>query len=231
MREIVMDTETTGLDPLSGHRIIEIGAVELENHLPTGKTFHFLINPERDVPHEATSVHGIRTEDLLDKPKFSEIADHFLDFIQNAPLIIHNAAFDVSFLNAELHKIGYKKIDNAKVIDTLSLARKKFPMGPNSLDALCRRYGIDNSKREKHGALLDSELLAAVYIELIDARQPGLSLEVQAKPQQKLELKTKSVNVRRPSKLKQRITEEDQVKHEEKIRNMKSQSLWNLYRN
>ena len=176
MREIVLDTETTGLDPLQGHRLVEIGAVELFNHIPTGKTYHSFINPQRDVPREAEAVHGISGEFLKDKPVFSKIADEFLEFIGDTVLIIHNASFDVGFLNAELGFIKRPPILYERIIDTLALAKKRHPMGPNSLDALCKRYGIDIAKRTKHGALLDSELLAGVYLELIGGRQITLTL-------------------------------------------------------
>ncbi|CAE7405925.1 coaE [Symbiodinium microadriaticum] len=173
-REVVLDTETTGLSPDDGHRIVEIGALELINHVPTGKTCHIYINPERDMPEEAFGVHGLSEEFLADKPKFAEIAQEFLDFIADDQLIIHNAAFDLKFLNAELKWAKQPVIDEGRAIDTLMIARRKFPGSPASLDALCKRFGIDNSDRTLHGALLDSELLADVYIELIDARQAVL---------------------------------------------------------
>ena len=166
MREIVLDTETTGLSPADGHRLVEIGAVELLNHLPTGKTFQLYLNPERDMPKEAEAVHGLSSSFLKDKPKFKAKAGEFLDFIEDSPLIIHNASFDMGFINAELTSIGLAQIGTERVIDTLQLARRRYPMGPNSLDALCRRYGIDNTKRTKHGALMDAELLAEVYLAL-----------------------------------------------------------------
>ena len=177
MREIVLDTETTGLDPQAGDRIVEIGAVELENHLPTGRTFHKYINPKRDMPAEAYAVHGLSIEFLSDKPVFEAIAGSFNEFIEDARLVIHNASFDMKFINAELGWASLKAIPMAQALDTLDLARRKFPGAQNSLDALCRRFGIDNSAREKHGALLDSELLAEVYLELIGGRQPNFSLE------------------------------------------------------
>ena len=176
MREIVLDTETTGFDPNTGDRLVEIGAVELFNHLPTGQVFHVYINPERDVPEEAFAVHGLSRDFLADKPVFAKVAADFLAFIGNARLVIHNAAFDVKFLNAELRWAGHPEIAPARAIDSLDLARRRFPGANNTLDALCRRFGVDNSAREKHGALLDSELLAEVYLELIGGRQPGLVL-------------------------------------------------------
>jgi DNA polymerase-3 subunit epsilon len=176
IREIVLDTETTGLDPATGDRIVEIGAVELINHLPTGNYYHQYINPERDMPAEAFNVHGLSAEFLADYPVFSAVAQEFLEFIGDGILVIHNAQFDMKFINAELSWMNRDILPMERVIDSLALARKRHPMGPNSLDALCRRYGIDNSRREKHGALLDSELLADVYIELIGGRQTTFSL-------------------------------------------------------
>jgi DNA polymerase III subunit epsilon len=176
MREIVLDTETTGFDPTTGDRIVEIGAVELMNHLPTGKTYHQYINPERAMPPEAFEVHGLGDDFLRDKPVFAAIGRGFLDFIADAKLVIHNASFDMKFLNFELTRMGLPEIPWARAVDTLAIARQKFPGSPASLDALCRRFGVDNSRREKHGALLDSEILAEVYLELIGGRQPDLVL-------------------------------------------------------
>ncbi|OIR00757.1 DNA polymerase III subunit epsilon [mine drainage metagenome] len=176
MREVVLDTETTGLDPASGHRVVEIGCVELVNHLATGEVFHKYINPERDMPVEAFNVHGLSEEFLSTQPLFAEIAAGFLEFIGDAPLIIHNAEFDIKFLNWELKLLGQAPIPLERAIDTVKIARKRFPGSPANLDALCRRFEIDNSARDKHGALLDSELLAEVYLELIGGREPGLTL-------------------------------------------------------
>ncbi len=176
MREIVVDTETTGLSPSAGHRVIEIGCLELVNHMPTGAVFHEYLNPERDVPAEAVQIHGLTDEFLSSKPLFASVADRFLEFVAGAKLIIHNAEFDLGFLNAELKRLERGSLTNV-VTDTLTLARKKYPGGQASLDALCRRFNIDNSARTKHGALLDAELLAEVYLELIGGRQPGLMLE------------------------------------------------------
>ena len=176
MREIVMDTETTGLDPTQGHKVVEIGAVELFNHIPTGRTFHQYINPKRQMPQEAFDVHGLSIEFLTSYPVFKDIAEKFLNFIGSSTLIIHNASFDVKFLNFELDSVGAEKIQNDRVLDTLKLARNKYPGSPASLDALSRRFRIDLSKRSKHGALLDSQILAEVYLELIGGRQPGLEL-------------------------------------------------------
>ncbi|MFT5001273.1 MAG: DNA polymerase-3 subunit epsilon, partial [Planctomycetota bacterium] len=174
MREIVLDTETTGFDPKSGDRIVEIGAIELMNHMPTGAIYHQYINPERAMPADAFAVHGLGDEFLRDKPVFKNIASDFIEFIGDSKLIIHNASFDMKFLNAELDWVGRSKLPMDQAIDTLEIARRKFPGAQNSLDALCRRFTVDNSSREKHGALLDSELLAEVYLELIGGRQPDL---------------------------------------------------------
>ncbi len=176
MREIVLDTETTGFEPEQGDRIVEIGAVELFNHVPTGKTYHQYINPERSMPQEAFEVHGLGDEFLRDKPVFKEVGQAFLDFIGDAKLVIHNAAFDMKFLNAELRWIKLPEIPWDQALDTLAIARKRFPGSPASLDALCRRFGIDNASRTLHGALLDSEILADVYLELIGGRQPDFGL-------------------------------------------------------
>ena len=177
MREIVLDTETTGIDPKDGHRIVEIGGVELVNRMPTGRVYHQYINPERAVPRDAVEVHGLDNAFLADKPVFNDIARDFVAFVGDAKLVIHNAAFDMRFLNAELSLHGLTELPDAQAIDTLALARRRFPGSGHSLDALCRRFGIDNSAREKHGALLDAELLSEVYIDLLGLRQQGLSLE------------------------------------------------------
>lgn len=175
-REIVLDTETTGMNPDTGDKIVEIGCLELINHIPTGKTLQLYINPEREVPAEATAVHGITNEFLKDKPVFSQIYTEVLDFIGAAKLVIHNAEFDMKFLNAELRNVGHPALKWDRVIDTVTMARKKYPGSPANLDALCRRFGIDNSERSFHGALLDSELLAEVYLELLGGRQHGLGI-------------------------------------------------------
>jgi DNA polymerase-3 subunit epsilon len=176
VREIVLDTETTGLDPFQGHRLVEIGCIEVVNGIPTGQSFHRYLNPERDVPPEAIAIHGLSTEFLKDKPFFAEIAEELVAFIGDAPLVAHNALFDLGFLNAELERAGKMLVSRERVIDTLLLARRKYPGAPNRLDDLCARYGINNSHRTKHGALLDAELLAEVYLELIGARQAQLVL-------------------------------------------------------
>ena len=177
MLEVVIDTETTGLSVLEGHRIVEIGCIELNNQVPTKKIFHHYINPERTVSKDAFSLHGYTDEFLLKQKKFSEIADNFLDFINGKKLIIHNASFDITFLNHELKILGKKAINQKNVIDTLELARQKFPGSAASLDALCKRYKIDNSKRQKHSALMDCKLLIQVYINLIDQKEPKLALD------------------------------------------------------
>jgi len=225
MREIVLDTETTGLDPLQGHRIVEIGAVELLNHMPTGNTYHTFINPQRDVPREAEAVHGLSGEFLKDKPVFAQIAGEFLEFIGETVLIIHNAGFDVGFLNAELGFIKQPPILYERIIDTLTLAKKRHPMGPNSLDALCKRYGIDIAKRTKHGALLDSELLANVYLELIGGRQIALTLP---KADNVLHLQTgnRPLLTKRPGVLPERITREEKERHEALVKSLGAAALW-----
>src|SRR6267378_7415927 len=181
MREIVLDTETTGLDPLRGDRLVEIGCVEILNRMPTGQTFHRHLNPEREIPAEAFAVHGLSSEFLADKPLFAHVVDELLEFIADAPLVIHNASFDIGFLNAELERIKRPPIARERLVDTLLLARRKHPGVSNRLDDLCSRYAIDNSRRTKHGALLDAELLAEVYIDLIGARQSQLILATEAR--------------------------------------------------
>jgi DNA polymerase-3 subunit epsilon len=176
MREIVLDTETTGLNPADGHRILEIGALEMINHVPTGRTFHVFINPEREIEADAAAIHGITNERVANEPLFTEIVDGFMDFIGDDPLVIHNAPFDMGFINAELEKCGRPTLPMDRAIDTLVMARRKFPGGQVSLDALCRKFGIDNSHRNLHGAMVDTDLLADVYIELLGGKQPGLSL-------------------------------------------------------
>lgn len=181
MLEVVLDTETTGLDPAAGHRIVEIGCVELKNHMPTGRTYHQYINPERDMPAEAHAVHGLSEEFLAGHPVFSDIVEKFLTFVGDATLVIHNAEFDMGFINAELRACDLEAIPMARAIDTVSMARQKFPGARANLDALCQRFGIDNSDRELHGALKDSRLLAEVYLELIGGRQHDLALKSEKK--------------------------------------------------
>jgi DNA polymerase-3 subunit epsilon len=225
MREIVLDTETTGLDPLLGHRLVEIGAVELFNHIPTGKTYHSFINPQRDVPREAEAVHGLSDAFLKDKPIFSMIADEFLEFIGDTVLIIHNASFDVAFLNAELGFIKRPPILYERIIDTLALAKKRHPMGPNSLDALCKRYGIDIAKRTKHGALLDSELLAGVYLELVGGRQITLTLP-KTDNVRFLQTSQAPLPAKRINPLPDRLTAEELARHEALVKRLGASALW-----
>ena len=228
MREIVLDTETTGFEPSEGHRIGEIGAVELENHMPTGKTYHQYINPERGMPREAFEVHGLGDEFLRDKPVFKAIGRAFLDFIGDAKLVIHNAAFDIKFLNFELKLMGLPTIEWSRAIDTLAIARQKFPGSPASLDALCRRFGGDNSAREKHGALLDSEILADVYLELIGGRQPDFGLANQpAKSTSDATLQADNWRPRpRPEPLPSRLTEAEATAHAAFVAKLGDSALW-----
>ncbi|MFV9875242.1 MAG: DNA polymerase III subunit epsilon [Rickettsiales endosymbiont of Dermacentor nuttalli] len=197
MREIILDTETTGLDPKQGHRIVEIGCIELINKVKTGNFFHTYINPERNIPKEASEIHGITEEFLEDKPVFALIAESFLEFILDSTLIIHNAKFDLKFLNSEFEKINFAPIANNAIIDTLSLARKKFPGSPSSLDALCKKFSVDTSKRTKHGALLDAELLAEVYIDLTDSRQSALLIDNKQKIKQETQIHMTSFRLKR----------------------------------
>ena len=228
MREIVFDTETTGLDSRAD-RIIEIGGVELVNRFPTGRSFHVFINPQgREVHPEALAVHGISNADLADKPFFDAIAAEFLEFIDGARLIAHNAHFDLGFINAEFERCGHPLIEMHRIVDTLAIAKRKHPMGPNSLDALCRRYGIDNSHRSKHGALLDSELLAEVYIELIGGKQAALGLEVAvaATRQESIGGETAFVIAGRPAPLPSRLTEADLAAHAALVVALGDDSVW-----
>lgn len=227
MREIVLDTETTGLKPEEGHRLVEIGCVELFNHMPTGRVFHEYINPGRDMPEEAFRVHGLSSAFLADKPAFEAVADAFLAFIDDAPLVIHNAAFDLGFLNAELEWAGRAPLADARAIDTVMMARTKFPGSPASLDALCRRFGVDNSGREKHGALLDSELLAEVYLELIGGREPGLVLESETGPQPgRANAPAPAPRRARPAPLGPLLTEEERKAHEAFVAEFGGEALW-----
>jgi DNA polymerase-3 subunit epsilon len=226
IREIVLDTETTGLDPATGDRIVEIGAVELINHLPTGNYYHQYINPDRDMPAEAFNVHGLSAEFLADYPVFSAVAQEFLEFIGDGILVIHNAQFDMKFINAELSWMNRDILPMERVIDSLALARKRHPMGPNSLDALCRRYGIDNSRREKHGALLDSELLADVYIELIGGRQTTFSLtEERATVVVEQQIQSSSAR-QRPQALPSRLTSTELELHAKMVAKLGDDALW-----
>lgn len=235
MREISFDTETTGLNPRGGDRLVEIGGVELINHIPTGNVYHVYINPERDMPEEAFRVHGLSEEFLSDKPLFAHIADAFLEFVGDGTLVIHNAAFDMGFINVELERAGKRTIPNSQVIDTLDLARRKHPSGPNSLDALCSRYGIDNSKRIKHGALLDAEILAEVYLELIGGRQTALGLmpeedEGSSSGTSETFGELGSFNARqRPGPLPSFLKERELEAHKAFIEGMGENALWSKY--
>ncbi|MEM8730771.1 MAG: DNA polymerase III subunit epsilon [Pseudomonadota bacterium] len=224
MREIVLDTETTGFDPETGDRIVEIGGVELHNHVATGRTYHQYINPERGMPQEAFEVHGLGDDFLRDKPKFAEIGQAFVNFVGDAKLVIHNASFDMKFLNAELRWMGLHPLPLDQAIDTLAIARKKFPGSPATLDALCRRFNIDNSARTLHGALLDSEILAEVYLELIGGRQPDFVLTRQP------EGATSGTDAwrpqPRPKPLPSRITETERAAHEAFLDTLGDTPLW-----
>lgn len=233
MREIIFDTETTGLDSRSD-RVIEIGGIELFNHFPTGKTLHLFINPgDRKVHPDALAVHGITDEFLKDKPPFADVAEQVLEFFGDAKWIAHNATFDMGFVNAEFARIGLPPILPESVTDTLALARRKHPMGPNSLDALCRRYGIDNSHRTKHGALLDSELLAEVYIEMIGGRQTALGLGVSASASQaggNYDAEdTVVIAITRPRPLPERLTETERDAHEALVAKLGEKGIWSKY--
>jgi DNA polymerase III subunit epsilon len=228
MREIVLDTETTGLDPLRGDRLVEVGCVELFNRMPTGVTFHRYFNPERDMPAEAFAVHGLSSEFLADKPFFHEVVEEFLVFIGDAPLVIHNASFDVSFINAELDRIKRPPIPRERLVDTLLLARRKHPGVSNRLDDLCSRYAIDNSRRTKHGALLDSELLAEVYVDLIGARQSQLILASESRAI-RLDGSGESVRRQRTVPLTARITIEEREAHRAFIATLGDKPIWNDY--
>lgn len=226
MREIVLDTETTGLDPLRGDRLVEIGCVEMINHMPTGQVYHCYLNPERDMPQEAFAVHGLSSEFLSDKPLFSAVVDEFLAFIgEDTPLIIHNASFDIGFINAELGRVARAAVARERLIDTLLLARRKHPGVSNRLDDLCSRYAIDNSKRTKHGALLDAELLAEVYIDLIGARQSSLIL---AETRQSgnngvtIELGRRTRDV----PLALRVSDKDRTAHQELVASLGDKAIW-----
>lgn len=226
MREIVMDTETTGLDPETGDRIVEIGGVELFNHMPTGQTYHQYINPQRSMPQEAFAVHGLGDDFLKDKPVFKAIAQDFLDFVGDAPLIIHNATFDMKFINAELSWLGISPLPNDQAIDTLEIARRKFPGSPASLDALCRRFGIDNSSRTLHGALLDSEILAEVYLELIGGRQQDFALSSVASSDTGPDTQTQWRPNTRPRPLANRISDEERAAHTAFVEELGENAVW-----
>lgn len=227
MREIILDTETTGLDPNEGHRLVEIGCVEMIDRNPTGATWHKYFNPERDMPVEAFNVHGLSAEFLSNKPLFADLAQEFVDFIGDAHLVIHNAGFDMRFLNAELKRVDKPALPMDRVVDTLAMARRKHPGARASLDELCQRYGIDNSKRVKHGALLDAEILAEVYIELTGGRQTALSLASAAAA---ITARAGGGAVRvRPNALAPRLRPEELAAHEAFIAGLGDNALWKKY--
>jgi DNA polymerase-3 subunit epsilon len=229
MREIVLDTETTGLDPAQGHRLVEVGCIELINRIPSGANFHVYLNPEREVPAEAFAIHGLSSEFLSDKPLFLDVADEFLVFIGDAPLVIHNAGFDHGFLNAELKRIERALIARERLIDTLALARRKHSAGPYNLDALCARYGIDNSRRTKHGALLDAEILAEVYVELIGARQATLGLAERVERTRAGRNGASSLR-ERPTPLTPRVSEAERTAHRDFVATLGEEAIWLKYR-
>ncbi|MGA2815621.1 MAG: DNA polymerase III subunit epsilon [Xanthobacteraceae bacterium] len=227
MREIVLDTETTGLDPLDGHRLVEVGCVELVNRIPSGQTFHAYFNPQRSMPAEAFAVHGLSDEFLKDKLFFAEVADDLIAFLGDAPLVIHNAAFDLGFLNAELDRAGRSLIARERMVDTLLIARRKHPGGSNRLDDLCVRYAIDNSRRTKHGALLDAELLSEVYVELIGARQAQLILSQATVPGQAI---GEPIMVReRLVPLVATVTAEERAAHQAFVATLGENAIWRDY--
>ncbi len=228
MREIVLDTETTGLDPAQGHRLVEVGCIELLNRIPTGATFHAYLNPDREMPAEAFAIHGLSMEFLKDKPRFADVADEFLTFIGDAPLVIHNASFDHGFLMAELKRAERPPIVRERLVDTLLLARRKHPAGPNRLDDLCARYGIDSSRRTKHGALLDAEILAEVYLELIGARQAQLGLTESSERRTNGSAGT-AVQRERSVLLAPRITDADRQAHRDFVATLGENALWRAY--
>lgn len=227
MREIILDTETTGLDPADGHRVVEIGCVELVNHIPTGQFWHGYFNPERDMPRAAFNVHGLSEPFLKDKPLFAERAADFLAFIEDAEIVIHNASFDTAFLNAELARAALPPLSSNRIVDTLSLAQRKHPAGPNSLDALCKRYAIDNSARTRHGALLDCELLAEVYLELIGGRQANLVLVESGERRGRVQT---GRSVQRSAPLAGRISEQDRAAHRAAVETLGANAIWLRYR-
>ncbi len=226
MREIVLDTETTGLDPANGHRVVEIGGIELLNAIPTGQVFHVYLDPERDMPEEAFRIHGISLEFLAGKPLFSAISAEFIDFIGDGKIVAHNAEFDMRFLNAELGRLKIPSIGPDRVVDTLALARRKFPGASNSLDALCTRFGIDASRRTKHGALLDAEILAEVYAELCGGRQATLVFGAGVRA---LELASASLLRQRPEPLEPKLNAEELAAHQAFVAGLGEKALWLAY--
>ena len=228
MREIVLDTETTGLDPVQGHRLVEIGCVELVNRIPSGQFFHRYVNPERDMPAEAFAVHGLSVDYLKDKPRFAEVVEELIAFIGDAPLVAHNAFFDLGFINAELERAGQALLARERLVDTLMLARRRHPGGPNRLDDLCTRYGIDLSRRTKHGALLDAELLAEVYVELIGGRQASLVL-VESGHVAAGNGRGAATAPARPQPLVPRLTEAEREAHATFVATLGDSAIWRAY--
>jgi DNA polymerase-3 subunit epsilon len=228
IREIALDTETTGLSPREGDRVVEIGCVEMINRMPSGRNFHAYINPERDMPQEAFAVHGLSRDFLADKPVFAAVAPAFLEFVAGDPLVIHNAAFDIGFLNHELGLAGQPLLSNDRVIDSLLLARRRHPGGKNTLDALCSRYGIDRSRRVKHGALLDAEILAEVYAELAGGRQAALGLAVIAEPEARLTRKDGKA-AQRPVPLPACLSDAEREAHAAFVATMGDTAIWHEY--
>jgi DNA polymerase III subunit epsilon len=226
LREIILDTETTGLDPYDGHRVVEIGCVELVNSIPTGRTWHCYLNPERDMPEKAYSIHGLSSDFLRDKPLFADKAEDFLGFIESAMLVMHNATFDFGFLNAELERIARPLLTWDRVVDTLALARRRHPGSPSSLDALCRRYGVDLSERDLHGALLDCRLLASVYVELVGGHQARLELAPNGAQAAILQAQEMAV---RPTPLKPRISPAEREAHRAFVATLGGEALWLRY--
>lgn len=226
MREIVFDTETTGFKPEEGHRIVEIGMVELMNRMPTGRTYHVYLNPERDMPKEAEAVHGLSISFLQDKPLFAHQVEALVEFIGDATLVAHNASFDMTFINAELGYTDRLAIPADRVIDTLQMARRTHPMGPNSLDALCKRYGVDNSKRTKHGALLDAELLAEVYLEMTGGKQTTLGLAAIPKSAKLYVVGASMTVTQRPRPLAPRISADELEAHAAAVAALGEAAIW-----
>ena len=227
-REIVLDTETTGLSPAAGDRLVEIGCVELINHIPSGRHYHVYINPQRSMPEEAFRVHGLSEEFLADKPLFKDVAADFIEFIDDAQLVIHNASFDMGFLNAELERAGRRPLSNP-VLDTVMLAREKHPGARVSLDALCKHYGIDNSRRTLHGALLDSEILAEVYLELIGGKQVSLALMAETRVSGADAIATRTIAARRPVDLPSRLRDDEIAAHERLVASLGADAIWAQY--
>ena len=228
MREIVLDTETTGLDPFDGHRVVEIGCIELINCIPTGRTWHCHLNPERDMPFQAFEVHGLSSEFLREKPRFAELADDWLGFIEGAMLVMHDATFDFGFLNAELDRIARPLLRWERVVDTLALARRRHPGAPCSLDALCRRYGIDLSEREKHSALLDCRLLAGVYAELVGGHQARLEFAINGAQAVLLGASQDAIRPR-PRPLESRLSAAEIEAHRAFVATLGADALWLRY--